>query len=523
MKRNTKEKALTRRELLEIAPELFFGLTALGGLMKMLPRDSLGATAGCDITSGINNKPHRKYLVNIECAGGIDNHYLANGLEGSQFSGFADRYGRFSAANGRNIGNREHPLSTGHYIGAGLQPDNFGDFNFNNSLSDLFILKGLQVEGQHLLGNRIISNGGSSVYNAGFCSLVADSCSKEREKAFQHVALGGMGNNQVGNLKGSAVPMLVSNLQSFLASVSDVANDPNALDRKKFVTQMVRELASSVAEKTMEKCESKKLFSTFGNFFDQVMGVREKPLLYSDPSHNWDEINNWWGGFINHQRSNHPLSRLQLSDRSGNPTSYFNSGFAFFGAMTEFLIRRDLASVLSFGFSSDDRHGVNRRGGFLADGQNLGSYGSVMMGLIHRLKKIDIGGGKSLLDQTLIVTTSEFDRGAPNDGLEGTDHSGTHTILMAGSGYRGVLGGQSMNSGMYAGYVNSEGNREQYGNLTVQPDGTPESSGSGIPLSVSCVAPMITKMMGAVLPSQQITQASQNVDALTFIKRLSAA
>lgn len=521
LSKKSKEKKLTRRELLETAPELFFGLSALSSMIKILP--SSANAAGCDLSGTISNTPHRKYLINIECSGGMDHHYIANGLETSQFSGIADRYGRYSSANGRSIGNIEHPLAPGHYLGAALQAENRGDFVASNNFKDLFIVKGLQAEGQHGLGNRIISNGGSSVYNAGFCSLVADSCGKEKAKAFQHVALGAMGYNQVGMLNGSAVPTLVSSLNSFLSSVSDVSGDQNALDRKAFVGQMVKELAGVVAEQTLQRCESKKLFSSFGGFFDQVLGVRQKPLLSSDPNHRWEDIYNWWNDFINFQNGNHPLTKIQFYNKDGGPTSHFNTAFAFYGAMTEFLIRRDLASVISFGYNSGDRHGVNKTGGYLAEAQVQASYGSVMMGLVHRLKKIDIGNGKTLLDQSLILSTSEFDRSSFDDSLGGSDHAGYHTILMAGSGYKGVVGGQSMNSGMYSGYTNIDGNKGQFGCLTVKPDGTPDPSGSGVPLSVSAVSPMVIKMMGAALPSQQITIASQNVDKLSFIKRLKAA
>lgn len=522
------KKKMDRREFLVASSEMMTALGALTAGIQVMPKLANAATS-CDLQSSTSDIPHKKYLISMECGGGIDNHYLANPLDPSQFDGYADRYRRFSEAAGRSITHLEHPLAPGHFIGPGLLPDNYNGLQVSDLLRDFFFVKGLEKEGEHDLGNRIIANGGSSVYNAGFCSLMADYCSKFKEKPFQHVVLGSKDRcwNQVGMLKGAAVPMVLSDMNTFQSSVRDLASDPAALDRKQFVRQMVKELYSDIAEKTLAKCESRRMFLDFGKFFDQMIQIRERPILYSDSNVDWNDIWNWWQGYMNHQANNHPMCQLEMYDQNGFPQKgrYFRQvfgPFAFYGALTEFLIRRDLTSVVNFNYMSGDRHTSNKAspGGYTAEGQIQAAAGSLFVGLMHRLKRVPAGNGKTLLDQTVMLATSEFDRTSYDDGGGGSDHAGYHTILMAGANNRGVVGGQVSKGGPLAGYRGRGGSQNQYDVLTWNKDGTPNRDGNGLHMTVASVLPMVLKMTGAALPAQQITQASQSVDQLSWIKQI---
>ena len=498
----------------------------------------------CAVGGNPSEAPHRKYLIAIECSGGQDQWYLGHGIDPSQFAGtnYADRYSRhqgFSDQLGgsarKPVANTAIPGSPGHFLGPCLGAvsdyDNGGLFRTQDLLDRFCIVKGIQKEGEHTLGNQIVANGGNSVYNAGHCSVIADACSRIKNKPFQHVALGNFGYNQVGNLQGNAVPTLVSSLEAFQNSVQDLSGDPTRLNRKHFVKQMVSELYSSVATQGFLLCESKQLFADFGKFFDKVMGMRETPLLNSDPANRWDEIFAWWNGFVNFQRENFSMAQYCFDPNNGPPSGrgiFYNANagsFAFYGALTEFLIRRDLASVITFKYDSDDRHGVKaaHNGGLIGEGNLQAAFGVLFTGLMYRLKKVSIGGGKTLLDQTLLTTYSEFDRTEFDDGAGGSDHGRGHTLLMAGGPNSGVKGGVvTGRSGLYPGARGIGGVTDAFSNLRMNPDGTPNLDNSGLALSSSYIMPIILRMMGANLPPQQITEASNNVNTMTWIKPIVA-
>ncbi len=102
-------------------------------------------------------------------------------------------------------------------------------------------------------------------------------------------------------------------------------------------------------------------------------------------------------------------------------------------------IRHDLAPVVTVGSGEFDAHS---RGEYASHPQAIMRGIKSVAEIAHGLEDVDVGGGRTLLDMTTIVVTSEFSRTPSRNELGGKHHWPTNSMLLLGKGVRRNNNGQ---------------------------------------------------------------------------------
>lgn len=102
-------------------------------------------------------------------------------------------------------------------------------------------------------------------------------------------------------------------------------------------------------------------------------------------------------------------------------------------------IKQDLAPIVTVGSGEFDAHS---RGEYASHPQAIQRGISAVADIAHGLDAVDAGGGRTLLDMTTIVVTSEFSRTPSRNELGGKHHWPTNSMLLLGKGVRRNKNGQ---------------------------------------------------------------------------------
>jgi hypothetical protein len=179
-------------------------------------------------------------------------------------------------------------------------------------------------------------------------------------------------------------------------------------------------------------------------------------------------------------------------------------------AIAEFLVKNDLSAVVDIPTRGADYHFTNHFDLFDAF-FTWTCHKSLMRALAAT--PIADGCSESLLDRTLVVHSTEFDRSmargleSPAGGLTiGANHGTTATFVLGG--YR-VNGGNMFGHRMTTpgGTLGGITGSELYfnGPLPLDPQ-TGQPSSSGVMYSQRALAPTVLSLFGATIPSQQVTE-----------------
>jgi len=102
-------------------------------------------------------------------------------------------------------------------------------------------------------------------------------------------------------------------------------------------------------------------------------------------------------------------------------------------------IKQDLAPVVTVGSGEFDSHS---RGEYQTHPAAVMRGMTAVASIAKGLDDVSIGGGRTLLDMTTIVVTSEFSRAPSRNELGGKHHFSTNSILLLGKGVRRGKNGQ---------------------------------------------------------------------------------
>jgi hypothetical protein len=184
-------------------------------------------------------------------------------------------------------------------------------------------------------------------------------------------------------------------------------------------------------------------------------------------------------------------------------------------AFADFLIRRNLSAVVDVPAwpGMVDAHGGSA-GDYLSELLSHHLTFAQFFAFQRSLQSVSLPEGGTLLDATLMVCHTEFDRKIHHeakqspgeaDGPIGTDHGGTASVLMAGYGVQGgrIVGG--VHEGLHSGSPTAPFlNGVFSGPLPIDPaSGLPSPSGQ-VP-NILSLAPSMVAAFGATLPAQQVT------------------
>ncbi|MBM4252995.1 MAG: DUF1501 domain-containing protein [Deltaproteobacteria bacterium] len=463
-----------------------------------------------------------RYLINIQCRGGWDTSWHITPMV------LRDTAGLSAAAINSNFHgdvatprfNDNHAIPFGgSVLGPGMSAYNTAEF------AQLMIWRGLGVPGSHSVGNFIIQDGHQSGYAASFSTIVADALAKApdytRPLHYVQCTEDSAGfYSQIGLYQGPGVPLNVPNSGTWKLIGSPDPNDPSANEAvRKAISKSINGLASSTDAFKLPR--SKQLFSeTFAiafNASEQIAGknfAQSPEFLATMKRYEKAVVDDLTEVIFSSSAS--PSIRNALSKIPGMPSSgtgmldFLNrsiqlQAMIFPFALADFLVTRDLAAVVDVPAPGGDYHDQNDMD-FIETTAGL----VCLRALIIKLKNTPAPDGSGdLLNSTLLVYTSEFDRQVArtvNDARfttrPGTNHGYTASVIMAGYGANGgkVIGGRGTGpNGVYGGV----GAFLQP--LPIDPQsGLPSASGKMT--SQFSVLPTVLAIFGVDVPAQQVTE-----------------
>ncbi len=495
-------------------------LVQVGGFGFFLASSPFGV--GSSLFSS-DAKKRSRYLINIQCLGGWDTswhlspvlHNETNGLSAQEIE--ADFFGVVGQARFED----QHAISFGgSYLGPAMNA-------FKKSeLSELMILRGLQVPGSHRIGNGIIQNGHQSGYAASFSTIIADALSKAPDypRLFHYVQCAENSNefqSQIGFYRGSGVPINIANSTVWQQICAPDVNDPLKRDQvKQMVSKSVNDLSGMTENFKLNQSKH-----TFEKTFRSAFNASEKiktanfaanPKFLATLTRYEQAVIDDLTSIIFASPAAARI-KLALAKAPGFPTTTGGlpeyllkklglKELVFPFALADFLITNDLAAVVDVLAPSGDYHDTNDMD-FLKSSAGLACLRCLIKSLQGSVAPDESG---SLLDSTLIVYSSEFDRALARTvnnpafmSRPGTDHGQTASVILSGYGVNGgkVVGGRGSGpNGTYGGV--GKGFLEPLPmDLTT---GNPIATGDYA--SQFSILPTVLDLFGVTVPSQQKTE-----------------
>mgnify|MGYP006284094693 CR=1 FL=1 len=463
-----------------------------------------------------------RYLINIQSRGGWDTAWHISPML------LRDTAGLSAAAINTNFHgvvstprfNDNHAIAFGgSVLGPGMSAFNTAE------LAQLMIWRGLGVPGSHSVGNYIIQDGHQSGYAASFSTIVADALSKAPDytRPLHYVQCTDQSADfysQVGFYQGPGVPLNIADSQTWKLIGTPDPNDPSANDAvKKAISKSINGLANSTDGLKLPR--SKQLFTeTFASAFnasEQIAGknfAQSPEFLATIKRYEKAVVDDLTEVIFGSAAS--PSIRSAIARVPGLPSSgagmldFLNrtiglQGMIFPFALADFLVTHDLAAVVDVPAPGADYHDRNDMD-FIDTTAGL----ACLRALIIKLKSTPAPDGSGdLLNSTLIVYTSEFDRQIARTvnqptftSRPGTNHGSTASVIMAGYGANGgkVIGGRG--TGPNGAYGGAGTFLEP---LPIDPQsGLPSASGKST--SQFSVLPTVLAIFGVNVPSQQVTE-----------------
>ena len=470
-----------------------------------------------------------RYLINLQSIGGVDSSWSHSPMLVSDTRGLTEQqlvnfYGVYA-------GVPRFPDDIAKVMGNGFLGITMNAFA-SSELARMAILRGMVAEGSHDVGNHMIQDGHLSGYAASFSTIVADALAKnpDRLRPLHYVQITNTSTefrSQVGFFHGPGIPLNIADSATWSKlSTPDPKNPANSAALKGLLNTSIGSLASTTGG-ALTAISSRKLFTedfpTAFSSADLIMGQnyavspaftaaleRYKMAVLTDLSALI------FGGttkpYIQEALKYHPAFKTVTTTsleaalaREYGVSDLKTMVFPF--ALADFLITSDLSAVVDVRMPGGDFHDTNDRD-MLRSAANM----ACLRALIKRLDSIEAPGetGKSFMDQTLIVCSTEFDRqlartvdSSTNALRPGTNHGTTSSVILAGYRVKGskIIGGRATGSGGQFGSIDEAFLGPLPINATT---GDPDASGNFY--SQRSVLPTVLEIFGISVPSQQKTE-----------------
>jgi hypothetical protein len=504
----------TRRRFLE------FGASGFGLAVAGFPGLCRPASA-----AGLRSR----YLINLQSFGGVDSAWGhspmlvrdTNGLSTAQLVNF---YGVYPGA-------PRFPDNLAKPMGNGVLGITMNAFT-SSELNRMAILRGMMAEGSHDVGNRMMQNGHLSGYAACFSTIVADALARspDRLRPLHYVQITNTPadfRSQVGFFHGPGIPLNIADAPTWSKlSASDPNNPANSAQLKELLNTSIEALATTTGG-ALAANSSRKLFTedfvTSYSAADSIIGKnyaqsaaflacleRYKAAVLTDL--NALLLGSATKPYTSEVLKNYPAFanvtatglEAALNGEFG-PGGLSNVVFPF--ALADFLVTSDLSAVVDAPIPGGDFHDFNERD-MLRSAANM----ACLRALINRLASVPAPGetGKSLLDQTLIVYSTEFDRqvartvnASANSTRPGTNHGSTSSAILAGYRVKGnkIVGGRATGSGGQFGAIDEAFLSPLPIDVTT---GDPIATGEYY--AQRSLLPTVLEIFGLSVPSQQKTE-----------------
>jgi hypothetical protein len=477
----------------------------------------------------------RRHLIALCDGGGWDSlwyHNFCTSPEavGERIFGYNTRYGE------TDLG--QFPDSLRTPLGPLMRPWTTGE------LSDLLIWRGMIKEGCHSVSNRNLHAGNSTLGLSGYSPLVARATALEDYvRNFHYVQIANTAkdlNMYPGPLQGPALASMISDQAGWAkttsgsgttadtarqALVDKAVGDLGNLafspllalnSNKAMIAEFLRSYSSASSSSGSNHGTSLEFRQTWKRYFLAILdGFRY--LASNEPSKKF-VVAAGSNSMLNGLGSIQITTSLATPDDVVNPTpanlalTPFRRArdYAWRFALAEYLVVKDLSAVVDFQPSNGDYHFT-----FVDDfiNRSVGYFG--MRELIRGLKAVPMANGKTLLDHTTIVFTSDFDRD-PKFAGGGTNHGNTCSAIFAGMGVANgkVLGGQKRGYNSPAGPFNGNLGRP----CKVDADGLPSTGGSFI--HAKSVFPTVLSIFDVPIPAAQQNEWKAFAPVINLAKKI---
>ena len=403
-------------------------------------------------------------------------------------------------------------------------------------LSRMAVWRGLLPEGGHGVGNSMNENGHQSAYAAAFSVILADALagSPDYLRPLHYVMMTqdpGSFFSQPGFFSGAALPICVPDLAAWGSLSALSSHDPaNSVTLKAALERGVTGLgnAQGFALPTSQDYVKGTYLPAFAavesllgqNYATSAAFTSIASRYLSDLTSDFiayflgsPDIVAAWNGYAGFP-TDAATAAAFVQAKLGASIYPF--------AVAEFLVKTDLSAVVDLPTRGGDYH-LNNNLDLLDSFFTWSCYKSLMRALAAT--PLPGGCGESLLDRTLIVHSTEFDRTiargmeSPAGGLTiGANHGSTSTYVLAG--YR-VNGGSMFGHRMTtsAGLLSGLGSGLGFEGPVPQDPQSGQMSANGFIYTQRALLPTVLNIFDVQVPSPQVTEQK----AAPFIVKPGAA
>lgn len=465
--------------------------------------------------------PRRRHFINIQGFGGWDSSWHHSPILVRDTNGLTDAvktssfYGVFPTP---RFPDTQALAFDDHVVGIGMA-------GFTPSeLTKLLLWRGLKEQGGHDNGNRNIQDGSLSGYASSYSTLIALALGQSPDylRPLHYVQTTNTSaefRSQVGFSTGPGIPINLANLGSWANLSAADPNDP--INTANLQTLLDNTLVKLVGmQEKLKPATRQKYEEEFGVGYQSMKAIRNKNYA-TDPAYDFaptmeryrTAVTNYistilFGANTGEYAKASLVTMANLPTASSGMRSFLTTYFGanmdnlvYPYALADFLVRYDLSAVVDVSALFGDFHNGNDQD-FLRVMASLACYRELLRSL--STTPVSSTSSVSLLDVTTVALSTEFDRTLnrypdATDGIPGTNHSGTSSIILAGYG---------INSGRIVG-ARGTGPQGSYGSIGsfLQPlpidykTGKPSSSGKFA--NNTTVAPTLLKIFGQTQPVQQ--------------------